>query len=75
MPIEVELPDGSIAEFPDGMPDDQINAVLQRQFGEGQMPVTDLPAVQALPPDFPRSPLPSTARRPAARPMGGALAH
>lgn len=52
MPIEVELPDGSIAEFPDGMPDDQINAVLQRQFGGGQTPVTDLPAVQALPPDF-----------------------
>lgn len=52
MPIEVELPDGSIAEFPDGMPDDQINAVLQRQFGGVQTPVTDLPAVQALPPDF-----------------------
>lgn len=52
MPIEVELPDGSIAEFPDGMPDEQINAVLQRQFGGAQMPVTDLPAVQALPLDF-----------------------
>lgn len=31
--IEVELPDGSIAEFPDGMPPEQIQAVLQRQFG------------------------------------------
>ncbi|GAB3054063.1 hypothetical protein [Stenotrophomonas tumulicola] len=52
MPIEVDLPDGSIAEFPDGMPDAEINAVLQRQFGGGQAPVTDMPAVQALPPDF-----------------------
>ena len=31
--IEVELPDGSIAEFPDGMPPEQIQAVLQQQFG------------------------------------------
>jgi len=52
MPIEVELPDGSIAEFPDGMADDEINAVLQRQFGGGDLPITDLPTVQAAPPDF-----------------------
>lgn len=32
MPIEIELPDGSIAEFPDGMPDAEIEAVIQRQF-------------------------------------------
>ena len=30
---EIDLPDGSIAEFPDGMSDDQIAAVLRRQFG------------------------------------------
>lgn len=33
MPIQVELPDGSIGEFPDGMPDQEIEAVLRKQFG------------------------------------------
>lgn len=31
--IEIELPDGSVAEFPDGTPDDTIKSVLSRQFG------------------------------------------
>lgn len=31
--IEVELPDGSIAEFPDGTPEGTIKAVLAKQFG------------------------------------------
>lgn len=31
--IEIELPDGSVAEFPDGTPDDTIKSVLARQFG------------------------------------------
>ncbi|WP_439448628.1 hypothetical protein [Stenotrophomonas sp. ATs4] len=52
MPIEVELPDGSIAEFPDGMSNDAISSVLRKQFGGGGAPITDLPAVNALPPDF-----------------------
>lgn len=30
---EIELPDGTIAEFPADMPDEQIVAVLQKQFG------------------------------------------
>lgn len=30
--IEVELPDGSVAEFPDDIPQDQIQAVIARQF-------------------------------------------
>lgn len=30
---EVELPDGTIAEFPADMPDDQIASVLRKQFG------------------------------------------
>lgn len=34
--IEVELPDGSIAEFPDGTPDDVIKNVLQREFPPAQ---------------------------------------
>lgn len=33
---EIELPDGTIAEFPNDMPDDQIAAVLKRQFGPKQ---------------------------------------
>lgn len=32
MPIQVELPDGSIGEFPDNMPDAEIERVLKRQF-------------------------------------------
>lgn len=32
MPIEIELPDGSIAEFPDGMGDAEIERVLAQQF-------------------------------------------
>ncbi|MNM34505.1 hypothetical protein D3C81_451520 [compost metagenome] len=54
MPIEIELPDGSVAEFPDGMPDAEIEAVIQRQFPSpaGGMPITDLPVVQAARPDF-----------------------
>lgn len=31
--IEIELPDGSIAEFPEGTPDATIQNVLQQQFG------------------------------------------
>lgn len=33
MPIEVELPDGNIAEFPEGTPRETITAALQRRFG------------------------------------------
>lgn len=54
MPIEVELPDGSIGEFPDGMSDDQIGAVLRKQYGTpepAKPPITDLPAVKAVAPD------------------------
>lgn len=34
--IEVELPDGTIAEFPDGTSNEVIQGVLQRQFGTPQ---------------------------------------
>lgn len=34
--IEVELPDGSIAEFPDGTPPETIKGALQRRFGGGK---------------------------------------
>jgi hypothetical protein len=32
MPTRVQLPDGNIGEFPDGMSNSQIEAVLQKQF-------------------------------------------
>lgn len=48
MTKEVELPDGSIAEFPDTMSDDQIAAVLRRQFGS-PAPAPAAPAPPADP--------------------------
>lgn len=33
MPIEIEAPDGSIAEFPDGTPDAVITSVMRKTFG------------------------------------------
>ena len=32
MPIRVQAPDGSIAEFPDGMKDADIESVMQREY-------------------------------------------
>jgi hypothetical protein len=43
--IEVELPDGSIAEFPDGTPPETIKGVLRKKFAPQQA----APAVQAAP--------------------------
>lgn len=34
--IEVELPDGTVAEFPDGTPTDAIKSALQRRFQQRQ---------------------------------------
>jgi len=34
--IEVEAPDGSIVEFPDGTPDDVMSRAMQSSFGGGQ---------------------------------------
>ena len=36
--IEIKLPDGSIAQFPDGMADADIEAVLQQEFASPQQP-------------------------------------
>lgn len=36
MPTRVQLPDGSIGEFPDGMSESQIEGVLQKQYGGPQ---------------------------------------
>jgi hypothetical protein len=35
LPKIIELPDGTEAEFPDNMPDSQIEAVLRREYGGG----------------------------------------
>jgi hypothetical protein len=43
--IEIEAPDGSIVEFPDGMPDAAISAAMAKAFG-GPKP-TSAPAVSA----------------------------
>ncbi len=43
--IEVELPDGTIAEFPDGTPPDVMKQALQKRFGAPQQ----APAPQAQP--------------------------
>lgn len=45
--IEVELPDGSIAEFPDNTSDEVIQGVLQRQFGAPQPKPGWTPASEA----------------------------
>ena len=33
MPIQIQAPDGSIAEFPDGTPDDVIEGVMKQEYG------------------------------------------
>lgn len=46
MPIQVQLPDGSIGEFPDDMADADIERVLQQQFGAPK-PKADFSGVTA----------------------------
>lgn len=45
MPIEVDLPDGTVAEFPDGTPDDVILTALRKNFpaGAGQTDIHGKP--------------------------------
>lgn len=50
MPTRVQLPDGSIGEFPDGMSQSDIEGVLQKQYGGPQSSrPAGLPAGQSLP--------------------------
>ncbi len=49
MPTRIQLPDGSIGEFPDGMSESQIEGVLQKQFGSSSDRPAGLPAGQELP--------------------------
>lgn len=44
MPIEVDLPDGSVAEFPDGTSDDVIKGALQKRFAKPQPASPELQA-------------------------------
>lgn len=50
MPIEIEAPDGSIAEFPDGTPDAVITSVMRKTFGGPQIEEKAPPS--ALQPGF-----------------------
>lgn len=52
MTQEIDLPDGSIGEFPDGMPDEQIQAVLRKQFGGGPV-ATAVPTPSRTPGGLP----------------------
>src|SRR5690348_11911044 len=36
--MRVKTPDGKIAEFPDGMPPEQVQAILAKQFGGAKEP-------------------------------------
>lgn len=49
--IEVELPDGNVAEFPDEMPQQRIMEILARDFGGGSLSevLGDKPQQQARP--------------------------
>ncbi|ALA16074.1 MULTISPECIES: hypothetical protein [Chelatococcus] len=50
--IEIEAPDGSIVEFPDGTPDDVITDAMRRAFGGPQQsgtPVAQAPAAAPQP--------------------------
>lgn len=46
---EIDLPDGSVGEFPDTMPNDQIQAVLRKQFGGAQAPAATRAAMPTMP--------------------------
>lgn len=50
MPIEIEAPDGSVAEFPDGTPDAVITSVMRKTFGGPQIEEKAPPS--ALQPGF-----------------------
>ena len=43
--IEVELPDGSVAEFPDGTPPEVMKQAIQRKFGPPQQQAAPEPVV------------------------------
>lgn len=44
MPIEVEAPDGTVVEFPDGTSPETMRAAMQRRYGRPQAPAARPPA-------------------------------
>ena len=44
MPIQIQAPDGSIAEFPDGTPDAVIEGVMKQEYGSPKASVVGNPA-------------------------------
>lgn len=70
--IEVELPDGTIAEFPDGTSRDVMKAALQKRFGSQQPAQPERPQPGSLL-DFPQvEPQPNVAKDMAAAGAAGA---
>jgi hypothetical protein len=49
MPIQVETPDGNIAEFPDGMDKAKIEAVLKKQYPKTQKPNALIDSIRSIP--------------------------
>ncbi|QLH13576.1 hypothetical protein HYQ43_04670 [Paracoccus pantotrophus] len=69
--IEVELPDGTIAEFPDGTSRDVMKAALQKRFGSQQLAQPERPQPGSLL-DFPQiEPQPNVAQDMAAAGAAG----
>lgn len=62
--IEVQLPDGSIAEFPDGTAPEAMKAAIQKRFP----PKTASPAPATQDPYLANLPIPGTLDKPAATP-------
>jgi hypothetical protein len=42
MPQHIQAPDGSLVEFPDGMTDEQITAVMHHEYGGGPRPTSQM---------------------------------
>lgn len=59
MPVQVQAPDGSLVEFPDGTPDDVMSNAMRKTFG-GPSPAQAAPAPQPQDQSFTSSILPAS---------------
>lgn len=66
MTTEVQLPDGTVAEFPDSMSDQDIHSAITQHFAGQQGAASAAPAPQGA------SPVPASAPSPQPQPMDGA---
>ena len=53
--IEVELPDGTIVEFPEGTPPDVIKGALQKKFGSPQQPAPEAKSIGGFLANIPKN--------------------